>query len=116
MLEFIFLKPVVRFLGLGWSVRFTSGKDSYPAIQYRCPFCHGEDAWVAGINGFGVAPVPKCCANATPYPTNDESFVVHLKAKPRFSDGKAVPTRFLDMDEGSGETGYVRGNPAVMTR
>jgi hypothetical protein len=119
MLELSFLRPLVRWLGIGWKCSWTSQRDSYPAIEYHCPACGKSDAWVSGINGFnGVAPVPHCCANASPFPMNDESCVVHLFAKPRFSDGKMPVQPFIDTDEGgaTGETGYVRGNPAVMTR
>jgi hypothetical protein len=116
-LQLFFFKPVAKFLGMGWNCSWTSQRDSYPAITYRCPMCGKEDAWVAGISGFkGIAPVPKCCANAIPFPTDDESCTAHLNAKPKFSDGKTPSQRIIDTDElggASGETGYVRGNPAV---
>jgi hypothetical protein len=117
MLEFIFLRPLQRWLGVGWRVRFTSGKDSYPAVEYKCPVCGKADAWVSGIAGFcGVAPVPHCCKNFIPFPMNDESSAAHLNAKPKFSDGKPPVNPYIDTDEGgaTGQTGYIRGNPGAI--
>ena len=96
-ISLFFLKPLSRFLGIGWSVKFTSGKDSYPCAEYVCPFCKKQDAWITGRLGFnGVAPVAKCCANAVPFPIADEKFAAHLNAKVRWWNGEQPRERFID--------------------
>lgn len=81
-----------------WSIGWTGMVDRYPAITYRCPACKnigGSQDWVAGTKGFqGVVPVPHCCANAIPYPVENDEYLAHLSAKPRFSPDAGTPVTF----------------------
>ena len=80
---------------LSWQIGYTSARDSRPKIEYYCPFCrnvNGSQAWVSGSkDGFaGRAPVARCCAQALPYPIDNETYLEHLTAKPRFAGSEQV--------------------------
>jgi hypothetical protein len=79
-MELFFIRPLMKFFGVGWHMRFTSnGRDNYPVVEYVCAFCGNENVWQAGGAGFrGVAPVSKCCPQAVPYPVGREDFAAHL--------------------------------------
>lgn len=114
MIQLNFLQKIQRWLNTGWHCGFTSRKDSYPLLEYKCPFCGREDAWISGINGFnGVVPKVTCCANAVPYPLDEASFAKHLTANPKFHDGEEPRSPFVDTwDSGfDGKFGYEKSNP-----
>jgi hypothetical protein len=97
---------------MGWKATFTSQRDRLPVLEFKCPFCKRDDVWVAH-NGFGgVAPVPNCCPNATPYPMNDAGMVAHLSMKPKYPTDAQPRQPFIDTDEGgfSGDFQYSRWN------
>jgi hypothetical protein len=97
-LKLVFLMPLYRWTGAGWHCDFTT--QGRPFIEYRCPLCKKEDAWVSGIRGFlGVAPTPHCCANHVPYPETIAEFAEHLHALPKFHDGVEQKQIFLDTDD-----------------
>jgi hypothetical protein len=87
-----FRKAAARW---SWQIGYTSARDSRPKIEYYCPFCknvNGSQAWVSNSkDGFaGRAPVARCCAQAIPYPVDNDEYLAHLTAKPRFADSEQV--------------------------
>lgn len=91
------LGQVRNFLGVGWSVGFTSG--GFPKWEYVCSYCGKPSFNVSNASGFqGAVPVVKCCKDAVPYPVRDEEFLRHLSARPRFNDGVERRERFFDTD------------------
>jgi hypothetical protein len=114
MIQLNFLQKVKRWLDNGWHCGWTSQHDSYPTLEYLCPYCKKESAWVAGIHGFcGVAPKANCCEQRIPFPINDADFAKHLTANPKFHDGEEPRSPFVDTwDSGfDGKFGYEKSDP-----
>jgi len=98
MIELKFLRPLYVFLGVGWKLRFTGKRDSYPCIEHVCAYCKRREAWVAGAAGFrGKVPAYKCCDQMVPYPINRPEFAAHLLAKAEWNNAETVQqTQFID--------------------
>jgi hypothetical protein len=97
-MELFFLKKLWAFANDGWAIRFTGKYDRYPALEYKCPFCGKEEAWISGgIAGFnGVAPVARCCANAVPYPVGKPEYLAHLTARPKWDNRREDKSPLVD--------------------
>ncbi|MGA9183173.1 MAG: hypothetical protein WA211_10065 [Candidatus Acidiferrales bacterium] len=114
-MELLFMRFFRRLVGgATWSIGWTAQTDSYPTISYTCPYCRnakGSQQWQAGGAGFkGVAPIPTCCAQAIPYPVDDDTYLAHLSARARFSDDAGHPITF-ERTAWEGDYGYGQHDP-----